>query len=424
MIRHRSIATAIAAALLSVAAQSHAALNVDFGETGAPAAELEPGFSAFPLTNATNFQGTFIDYAGTGLDNGAALRVTIDGNSPDTTNQRLVDRGITGWTGGQNALLRDWVAIDADTASDTIVRIANLAPGYYKYRSYHTDISTGGNQSPQFDLLVNDSLQYNNFQVKGQVGSAPTTTPNFLDHVFFADGTNPVELTYRLPINAAGDKRFVALNGFELNHFAAPGDVFRIDLDSTIVENVPAPQPVVTADGWTSLNATAGNGSNVTVDGTTFTVFSADGSRARINNSTPNEITSDFVFDEGAGQAVGLTITNLDRGYYDASVWAWDDAFPTLIGDQIVGLIPGGVGNPEVIIGSFAVNPNDPIVTFRFFADGTRPYSIFTRENNANDRSRFNALQLVAVDIPEPASALLAALGATVLGLRRRRQQV
>lgn len=428
MTRSTNAAAVLAATvLLIVTSAAQAALNVDFGETSAPAAELEPAFRAFPLSNSSNYQGTFIDYGATGLDNGTPVRVTVDGTATATNAQRVVDRGDAGWTGGRNALLRDWIGIDArtgtpGTGTDTIVRLENLQPGLYSYRSYHTDISTGGNQSPTFDFLVNNSLMNDNFQVRGQVGAAPTTTPNFFDTTFVADGINPVELTYRLTPTTAGDKGFPVLNGFELNQVAQAGDFFRIDIDSTIVSGGPA-QPVDTASGWTSLDATAGSGSSVVVDGTTFTVFSADGSRVRNNNPTPNALTRDFVFDDGAGQAVGLTIAGLEAGVWEASVWAWDDALPTTTGDQLVGLIEGVVGpSPETIIGSFSVDPTNPITTFRFEADGTSLYSIFTRENSDQDHARFNGLQLVRVQIPEPATGLLAAMGVAMLGLRRRRQ--
>ena len=186
---------------------------------------------------------------------------------------------------------------------------------------------------------------------------------------------------------------------------------FKIDIDST------TDGPLDTASGWTSLDATQpSEGDEVAVGATTFEVFSAAGSRSR---SGPNSLTRDFVYDDGGNAVVGLEIWNLPAGTYDAKVWAWDATSP--LDDLIVGWIEQG--GPENIVTTSAIpDPDDPIVTFRFTADGTSMYRIFTRENNSQNRARFNALQLNR--IPEPSSFALATLG--LLGLafcgRRRRR--
>lgn len=57
-----------------------------------------------------------------------------------------------------------------------------------------------------------------------------------------------------------------------------------------------------TEPGWTSFDATLGNSSPpVTADGIAFSVGSVDGSR---NRNFANDLTRDFVFDDGANQAV------------------------------------------------------------------------------------------------------------------------
>ena len=66
-------------------------------------------------------------------------------------------------------------------------------------------------------------------------------------------------------------------------------------------------------------------------------------------------------------------------------------------------------------------DPEDPIVTFRFTADGTSWYQIFTRENNSQNRARFNALQLNR--IPEPSTFVLSALGLLGLAFCGRRKR-
>jgi len=192
---------------------------------------------------------------------------------------------------------------------------------------------------------------------------------------------------------------------------------FKIDIDSTY-----GGAPLSTADGWTSLDGTGGDGSTVTVDGTTFTVFSADGSRNRITSGLPNPtaLTSDFVFDDGGGVAVGLVIDDLPAGTWEAKVWAWDQAAP--LDDLIVGWIEGS--GPENIVTTSAIpDPVHSIVTFRFTSDGNSLYRIFTRENNGQNRARFNALQLTR--IPEPSTFILSALGLVGLAFvgRKRRKK-
>lgn len=186
---------------------------------------------------------------------------------------------------------------------------------------------------------------------------------------------------------------------------------FKIDIDST------TNGPLDTAPGWTSLDATQpSDGDEVVVGDVIFNVFSADGSRSR---SGPNSLTRDFVFDDGSGQAVGLEIWHLPEGNYEAKVWAWEDAGG--VGDLIVGWIKQG-GSENIVTTTAVADPDDPIVTFRFYADGTSMYRIFTRENNSQNRARFNALQLNR--IPEPSTFVLAAfglLGLVFCGRRSRR---
>ena len=166
------------------------------------------------------------------------------------------------------------------------------------------------------------------------------------------------------------------------------------------------------------MDATAGNGANVTADGVTFEVISADGSR---NRATGNALTRDFIFDNGGGVASGLTVTNLPDGVWQASVWSWDE--DAIFGDQIV-LMNGLSGGGEFIATTdFAADPNTP---FRFLFDTedfNNTFGIFTRENNSQNASRFNALQLVLV--PEPTTvAIWSLLGVAGLafGWRTRRR--
>ena len=165
-----------------------------------------------------------------------------------------------------------------------------------------------------------------------------------------------------------------------------------------------------TMAGWTGLDATYGsNGGTVTVDGVEFWVDSADGAR---NRGGPNDLTRDFIYDDGSGQATGLRINDLPDGIWEAKVWSWDNDFPTSVGSQTVGI--GWAGPAGFEAGT--MNPSATVpFTFQFdssaLPDG---WGIFTRENNSANRSRFNALQLTRV-IPEPMTML--AVGLSVAGL-------
>jgi hypothetical protein len=190
---------------------------------------------------------------------------------------------------------------------------------------------------------------------------------------------------------------------------------YMIDIDSTD----PA-GPIATEVGWTSFDGTLGNASPaLTIDGIDFSVASADGSRLRGGASpNPNALTADFVFDDGAGQAIVFffgTAGQLPAGTWQVEAW---------IHESSGGLGPSIVGwrrdNVETQITDNALeNATDPASTFTFESDGIARYDLFVRENNTENRSRLNAVRLTLV--PEPGSTVLALGGLSLLMLRRRR---
>lgn len=418
---------AIIAATLGVvhAGAVHADLLVDFGNGTSP---VQGGYEEFAYSNGAGFNGVFHDFAGTGLDNGSDIRVSLGTTSTDNTRHRSVARtGPSTISGGLGDLLIDWIGVDQRGGiNDFSMQIANLAAGNYRIRSYHTDAGTNGNQHGQLDIRVNGGKIIDDFQIKGEVSSADTTTvPNFVDFVVASDGVNPVDLTY-LTNSTTSDLAFTVFNGFEIaatndpaTPLIPPPSLFQIDIDTTYGNTA-----INTQTGWTSLNVdtsvdVTGNGSSVDVEGTVFTVFSADSAR---NRTGPNDLTRDFIFDDGEGQAVGLSIDDLPPGEWMAEVWAHDSGTDG-VGDMIVGWIEGPLGSPENIVATNAVeSATDPIHTFTFSADGSSQYHIFTRENNdqgtTGGRTRFNALRLTL--IPEPTSLLMFG-AAGLLAVRRRR---
>ena len=211
---------------------------------------------------------------------------------------------------------------------------------------------------------------------------------------------------------------------------AGAGLLYRIDIDSTYRD-----APISTESGWTSLNVGNGggaNGRNVTVGGVTFSVFSAGGSRSRPAGTS--DLTRDFIYDDGAGEEVGLAVAGLADGLWEASVYSFDAEWAA--GPQAVGITQ--FGPPEIIYTSaFAPSATTPF-TFQFdsssLLDG---FGIFTRAATSVNRARFNALELRQVaplslsltplrtsqDVPAPAGFALIASGLLGLSLARRRRE-
>lgn len=193
---------------------------------------------------------------------------------------------------------------------------------------------------------------------------------------------------------------------------ASAATVYSIDINDA---NSP-----VTASGWTGLDTVnTGNGGSVTIGSIDFSIGSSDGARLRgtVGSPNPNALTGDLAFYDGAGQAIILFIGgagDLLAGDWQVEVWMHDATSP--LGDSIVGYRTGGA--ETIINNNVAANATDAAISFTLTSDGASAYDIFVRENNAENRSRLNAVRLTSV--PEPSTGLLGLLGALAL-LRRRR---
>jgi hypothetical protein len=199
---------------------------------------------------------------------------------------------------------------------------------------------------------------------------------------------------------------------------SAAAPPYLIDIDST----TPA-GPIATEPGWISLDATAGNGSGVTVDGITFSVGSVDGSRLRVANGSPdpNPLTGDFIFDDGANQAVILffgAAGSLQSGLWQVDLYTYDALAPYGLGTQIVGYRTNAV--ETIVSNAVLADPINPAISFMFTSDGVSAYDVFVREGSEFDRSRLNAVRLSYV--PEPSTVALAVVAAGCAALFGRRR--
>lgn len=188
----------------------------------------------------------------------------------------------------------------------------------------------------------------------------------------------------------------------------------------------------LTAPGWSGLNApTTGDGGTVIVGGVDFTVASSDGSRLRgsVASPNPNALTGDFVFDDGAGQALVLFFGfagDLPAGDWLVEVWTHESSGGLGIGGQTIGFRTGterntGTVETEMVTGVLdSADATIPSTSFQFTSDGVSAYDLYVRESNDLNRSRLNAVRLTQLPIPEPSSAMLALVGSAFL-LRRRR---
>ncbi len=385
--RNRSFAASLVAGLLIASSASAVTARFDFGGT-----VVQPGFD-------------LVSNAGVGSSGPVGITVLGVGATVDARDRSAGDNG----GGAEASMWRDFLFANGSNnpGEGLDINITGLTPNAtYPIRLWAFDeLSNGGRAA-----LWNGRIM--------AFTDAPdplTLNDRKVDTFIRTDGAGNALLQGRVLSNNQ-EPHHVFVNGLEIGDpfFTAPPPVpanqlvYAIDIDTTFGGTA-----INTAPGFVSLDATTGDGGNVLIANTYFQVFSADGSR---NRNTGDPLTGDFVFDDGAGQAVGVRVFNLPDALWDVEVWAFDtfDA-----GLQIVGITQTGVG--EILFtNSFLSNPTLPF-TFRIdsslLEDG---FGVFTRENNAADRSRFNAIRFTRV-IPEPATALLGVLGLAGLGMRRRK---
>lgn len=324
----------------------------------------------------------------------------------------------------ESAIYQDFVFSDSGAAGtrgyDTTVT-GLAANKWYRTEVWSFDQASGGNRVSDWTtiggngtVLVADDYTFN--------GSTLPTANDDSKFSFWVqtDNSGQFKLEGRNVTGAAQPGVF--FNGLAITE--SVDKLYRIDIDSS--DN--GGQTLQTTPGWTSLDASGtSNDAIVTVDGIDFQPFSADGSRNR--PSISNSVTSDFLFDDGSGQAVGLFLGNtgdLEAGTWRVEMYIYDNDGPGLPDDLVVGMRSSTndahtAGITETIISSEVQAAEDgPAITFTFESDGTSAYDVFVRDvaGGTVDRTRLNAVTLAL--IPEPSSLALLGMGGLAL-LRRRR---
>jgi hypothetical protein len=159
---------------------------------------------------------------------------------------------------------------------------------------------------------------------------------------------------------------------------APPVSLFEVDINHT---------NGITKPGFTGLVGTEGN--SVTVSGTKFTMFGGiDGTRDR---GTAGEVTRDFAFNDGVSAGVGFRMENIPAGTYDVNTWHYDPGYPGLINVEF--REKGNTATTQVKVTNHSLT-NSASTSFQIVVEAGKDYEIITRENSAEDRTRFNGIRL------------------------------
>jgi hypothetical protein len=222
-------------------------------------------------------------------------------------------------------------------------------------------------------------------------------------------------------------RRPISLPAIRLCLSAALVSVALPSFGATIYQfDIDRAESPVTEPGWTSFPVpNTASSATLVHDGIDFRISSADGARLRGSAATPNPdaLFADFAFDEGEnGSAIIFhfgTAGQLPANIWQVDVYSWEAGTtgPIAVGDQILGFRINGVEQSPITT-TMQTTTSGPAASFTFRSDGVSAYDFFLRENNANNRTRLNAVVLST--IPEPATlGLLAVGGLALVGIRR-----
>lgn len=201
--------------------------------------------------------------------------------------------------------------------------------------------------------------------------------------------------------------------------------VIMLDIDSS-----EGDRGIVTQEGFTSYDAGTGpfdpedrsppEGS-IVIDGVTLQLFGGlDGSRHRTTGGGGefDSLLRDFVFNDGAGNAIGLRLIGLEPGIYDVTSWHYDGAanVPGTIQVEVRGSNPT---LPSTVVRDAVPFSTDPVNYQITVSDPGQTIELIFREDDNLNRSRLNGI--VIQTVPEPTAAGAILVGIFALGLRRRR---
>lgn len=399
------------AVLVSTGAVAHAAvLSIDINDRDTPG-DTQSGFTA--LNQDTGGIGAMTTTVG-----GVTIDVDPVGYVWGNFDRRRADPTDAGAL-TQSAIYRDFVFADGVGTADTNGLDVNLsglaADTWYLATVWSFDDGSNTTRTSDWTTVGGNGTQLvaDNYQFNGS--TLPTANDD--DRFSFwvrTDSSGEFKLEGR---NVTTDDPAVFFNGIQLVTYSKQ---FFIDIDSTNLGG-SSHTGVETESGWTSLDA-SGAGS-VTVDGVTFTPFSEDGDRIRVSggNANPNDLTGDFVFDDGPGESVGLLFGgagDLEAGTWRVELWIWDET--NSVDPVIVGYRRNGA---ETIVASGVLaDADNPAISFVFESDGIGAYDVFVRDapGGSTHRTRLNAVRLVLLPAPSALPAGLAMIG--LLAARRRRR--
>lgn len=356
---------------------------------------------------------------------GIALDIDVINGGGD--NAFLDDRDRTSQGGGGDGstdMFRDFMFVasgNTPTEGAELTFTGLAANKLYPVTVWGWDTSSNGTRKSEWSALEGVNYVAKSTYTFDGNGSDPTTLADrHTDFYALSDSSGNLTLRGMAPASGGDGTNNVFINGIELGDPIASS--YKIDIDSTDGDG----GPIQTAAGWTSLNATgASDSTSVTVDGITFSPFSADGSRIRRDggsNVDPDALLGDFVFDDGTGEAVGLAFGgagDLPAGIWQVEMYAYDADFPT--GSVMIAGYRRN-GSETIVDTSVTFSASGPAITFKFISDGLGAYDVFFRDAPGGaTRTRLNAVTLTYF-IPTPA-ALPAGLGLLgLIALRRPRR--
>lgn len=297
-----------------------------------------------------NAAGTLTSPGFTGLTAVNGASITIDGVA-----MKLF--GVAGnrfRSGPGSALQSDFGFVDGYNASMG-VRFSGLPVGKYKIESWHYDYGHPGAVDLEWRRV-------------GGSSKVMTTNRTFQTSpaIYTVEVTKPGD--YEFVVHAGGAFNRARLNGFRLTS-AGP-----LDLD-TIQFDVVSQADLLNKPGWAALVGKPG--ATATVQGVTATLFGfPNGNDRQIGPWTG--VNNDFVFNQGANAGIGLRLTGLTPGRYQATSWHND---PNRSSSMRVELRKRG-GSHRVLVDNVTTRTNGHSYTFDTETSGE--YELVYREYNDN----------------------------------------